>query len=347
MNQTTVASAKHITAAQLFDMLKHIKVGGHACTYSLKKCEELVPQINTIRDLKREKNAVILVHSYVVPEILYGVGDFSGDSYQLSKRATETRADTIVFAGVRFMGETAKILNPNKEVLMPGLNDGCSLAESITAADVRALKQKFPDFTFVCYINTTAEVKAECDVCVTSANVYKVCERIPNDKIYFLPDKFMGQNLANDFLARGIQKNVRYYDGTCYVHEEYTPDQIFMIRQEYPGVKIVSHPECSAEVVKNSDYVGSTSQMLDYMETSNSDEFLMLTECGLSSRLQKEFPSKRFVGSCTMCRYMKSNRLEDIIRVLTNPQDQDRVQIDESIRQKALTCVNAMFKYTE
>lgn len=339
-------STDHLNAAQLFEMLKHIKVGGHACTYSLKKCEELVPKINQIRDLKREKNAVILVHSYVVPEILYGVGDFSGDSYQLSKNATETTAQTIVFAGVRFMGETAKILNPDKEVLVPGLNDGCSLAESITAQEVRDLRRQFPDHTFVCYINTTAEVKAECDVCVTSANVYKVCERIPNDKIYFLPDKFMGQNLVNDFAARGISKTIDYHQGTCYVHEEYTPDQIFMIRQEYPGVKIVSHPECNAEVIKNSDYVGSTSQMLDFMETSTANEFLMLTECGLSSRLQKEFPAKRFVGSCTMCRYMKSNRLEDIIRVLTQPLERDQIHIDEKVRLRALGCVQAMFKYT-
>lgn len=345
--KNTLTPAKHLTAAELFDMLRHIKVGGHACTYSLRKCEELIPAINRIRDLKKEKNAVILVHSYVVPEILYAVGDFSGDSYQLSKNATETAAGIIVFAGVRFMGETAKILNPDKEVLVPALNDGCSLAESVTAQDVRGLRQQFPKHTFVCYINTTAGVKAECDACVTSANVYKVCERIPNDKIYFLPDKFMGQNLVNDFKARGIKKDVQYYNGTCYVHEEYTPDQIFMIRREYPKAKIVSHPECNAEVVENSDYVGSTSQMLNYMETADADEFLMLTECGLSSRLQKEFPAKRFVGSCTMCRYMKSNRLEDIVRVLTEPLERDRVVIPEDIRRRALTCVEAMFRYAE
>jgi quinolinate synthase len=344
---TQTARHHHLSAQELFTMLKQIRVGGQACTYSLRKCEELVPLINQIRDLKEKENAVILVHSYVVPEILYGVGDFSGDSYQLSKNATETDAQTIVFAGVRFMGETAKILNPDKKVLIPALNDGCSLAESITAKEVKDLRDQFPDHTFICYINTSAEVKADCDVCVTSANVYKVCEKIPNDKIYFLPDKFMGQNLVNHFQEKGIEKTIRYYHGTCYVHEEYTPDQIFMIRQEYPEVKIVSHPECSTEVIKNSDYVGSTSQMLDFMEHSSSREFLMLTECGLSSRLQKEYPDKRFVGSCTMCRYMKSNRLEDIIRVLTKPLERDVINIDEAVRLRALRCVEAMFHYTQ
>ncbi|MBI5023864.1 MAG: quinolinate synthase NadA [Candidatus Omnitrophica bacterium] len=337
---------RQITPEQLHESLKNIKVGGTVCHYSLKKCAELVPIINEINDLKEELNAVILVHSYVSPEIVYGVADYVGDSYALSKNAMETSADLIVFAAVRFMGETAKIMNPGKEVLIPTALDGCTLADSITAEDVRRLRQQFPNYTFVCYINTTAEVKAECDVCVTSSNVYKIVERIPSGKIYFLPDKLMGQNLVNEMHMRGVHKTISYYTGACYVHEEYGADQIFRIRTEYPNVKVVSHPECNPAVVANSDFVGSTAEMLGYMRETESKEFLMLTECGLSSRLQKEFPDKKLVGTCTLCRYMKSNTLEDILRVLKNPAPRDRVVLDETVRPKAAKCIEAMFHYT-
>lgn len=336
-----------ITADELYATLKDIKVGSEVCQYSYKKCEELVPLINEINALKAEKNAVILVHSYVTPEIIYGVGDYVGDSYALSKNAMETDATTIVFAAVRFMGETAKILNPKKEVLIPGLEDGCTLADSINAAQVKNLRKEFPNYTFVCYINTTAEVKAECDVCVTSANVYDIVEKIPNEKIFFLPDKLMGKNLVAEMKERGVNKDIRYSNGTCYVHEEYDAEQIFKIRTEYPEAKIVSHPECKPDIIENSDYVGSTSQMLKYMKETDAKEFLMLTECGLSSRLQVEFPDKKLVGSCTLCRYMKSNTLEDIKRVLTNPTKRDRVIIDEDVRKRALKCIDAMFEYTK
>ncbi|MDE2028268.1 MAG: quinolinate synthase NadA, partial [Candidatus Omnitrophica bacterium] len=208
-----------ITAEQLYEKLKNIKLGASVCQYSLRKCEELVPLINEINELKEQKNAVILAHSYITPEVIYGVADFVGDSYKLSRDAMATEARTIVFVAVRFMGETAKILNPEKEVLIPALQDGCSLADSIDAQTVRDLRRQYPEHTFICYINTTAQVKAECDVTVTSANVYKVAENVPNDKIYFLPDKFMGQNLKNYMERRGIKKDIQYYSGTCYVHE--------------------------------------------------------------------------------------------------------------------------------
>jgi quinolinate synthase len=252
-----------------------------------------------------------------------------------------------VFVAVRFMGETAKILNPDKEVLIPGTLTGCTLADAIDAKQVRELRRQYPDYTFVCYINTTAEVKAECDVCVTSANVYTIVENIPNDKIYFLPDKLMGENLKNEMARRGVQKDIKFYSGTCYVHEEYNADQIHKIRLEYPKAKIVSHPECNSAVVDNSDFVGSTEQMLAYMRETESNEFLMLTECGLSARLQSEFPNKKLVGSCTMCRYMKSNSLENILRVLKNPQPYDRVIVDEATRRKALRSIEAMFHYLQ
>lgn len=338
-------TVQRLTAEQLYQTLKNVRVGANVCQFSLRKCQDLVPLINEVNELKEEQNAVILAHSYVSPEILYGVADFTGDSYALSKDAMSTKTDKIVFAAVRFMGETAQILNPEKEVLIPAMLDGCTLADSINAAQVRALRQEFPEYTFVCYINTTAEVKAECDVCVTSANVYTIVERIPNDKIYFLPDKLMGQNLIAEMKRRGIKKDIRHFTGTCYVHEEYDAEQILKIRLEYPNARVVSHPECCPPVCDASDFVGSTAQMLKYMTQTDAKEFLMLTECGLSARLQVEFPEKKFVGSCTLCRYMKSNTLEDILRVLKNPTDRDRVILDPQVRRRALKTIEAMFQY--
>ncbi|HPB68471.1 MAG TPA: quinolinate synthase NadA [Candidatus Omnitrophota bacterium] len=342
-----VSTSKVITAEELHTRLKNVKLGGQVCHYSLKKCAELAPLVNEVNTLKAELNAVILAHTYVVPEILYGVADFVGDSYGLSKNAMSTPAKKIVFAAVKFMGETAQILNPDKEVLMPAKDGGCTLADAINAEDVRRLRREFPDRTFVCYINTTAEVKAECDVCVTSANVVHVVASLPNDKIYFLPDKFMGQNLIHDLSKRGVKKDIRYFHGTCDVHKEYTLEQVHKVNLEYPEAKVVSHPECKPEVCEASDYVGSTSQMLQYMRQTEARQFLMLTECGLSARLQVEFPGKELVGTCTLCDYMKSNDLNDIIRVLKNPTDKDRISVPPAIQKKAKKCIEAMFFYAE
>jgi quinolinate synthase len=336
-----------MTAEELYAKLKDIKVNGAFCAYTLEKCATLVPMINAINEIKRSRNAVILAHSYVAPEIVYGVADFTGDSYGLSKDASRTTADTIVFAAVRFMGETAKILNPAKEVLIPGKDPGCTLAEAVTGEDVRKLRERFPDYTYVCYINTTADVKAECDVCVTSSNVYDIVEAIPNDKILFLPDKLMGRNLQEEMKRRGVAKDIKLYEGVCYVHEQYDQEMIRYIRLKFPGVEVLSHPECNPGVAGNSDYVGSTSQMIQHVAKSKKDTFFVLTECGLISRLEAEHPGKRFVGGCTMCKYMKSNSLEDILRVLVKPRPEDRVVIEESVRGRALRCINEMFRYTE
>ncbi len=336
-----------MTAEELFQRLEHVKSGGGGCRYTLAKCEELVPLVNVINELKRERNAVILAHSYVAPEIIYAVADFTGDSYKLSKDAAGTDAKIIVFSAVRFMGETAKILNPSKEVLIPGEESGCSLADSINADEVRELRRRHPDHTFVCYINTTAEVKAECDVCVTSSNVYRIVESLPTDKIFFLPDRLMGLNLKAEMQKRGVAKEILFSEGTCYVHEQYDPEMISHMRLRYPGLKVVSHPECDPSVVNRSDFVGSTGEMLRYVKSSKDDTFLMLTECGLSGRLEVEVPEKRFVGSCTMCRFMKSNSLAGILRVLMKPRPEDRVEIPVEVMTKAERCIQAMFRYAE
>jgi len=245
------------------------------------------------------------------------------------------------------MAETAKILNPKKIVLDPNPNGGCSLADGITNTDVINLRQQFPDHTFVCYINTTASVKAQCDVCVTSSNVYKIIEKIPNDKIYFLPDKLMGENVIQNLKAKGVKKNIKLWEGTCYVHEEYQPENIDQVRKNFNGIEVLVHPECSSAVVNKADYIGSTSQMLNHVRKSDRDSFFLLTECGLTGVLQSEFPQKTFAGGCTMCKYMKSNSLEDILNVLENPSPQNIIKINLDTQKRALTCVNRMFDYAK
>jgi quinolinate synthase len=312
-----------------------------------KTPQEIAALIEEINFLKKTQNAVILAHTYVKPEIIYGVADFVGDSYGLSKDAMSTKADKIIFVAVRFMAETAKVLNPEKEVLLPTPEDGCTLSDCINATQVRRLRKKYPDYTFVCYINTTVAVKAECDVCVTSANVNKVVSNIPNDKIYFLPDKFMAQNLIQDLHSKGLKKDVKYFNGTCYVHEEFTVQEVEQARQDFPGVKVIAHPECKPEVCQKADLIGSTSQMFDYIKKSPETTFLLLTECGLAARIQHEFPDKMMVGPCRTCKYMKSNTLEEVLRVLKNPTPRDRITIAKRTSQKALKCINAMFQYAE
>ena len=336
-----------VTAEKLYEKLKAIHVGNPICQFTKENCELLLPAIERIEKLKHEKNAIILAHNYVAPQIFYSVADYTGDSYGLSKKAKESDADVIVFAAVRFMAETAKILNPKKIVLDPNPNGGCSLADGITNTDVINLRQQFPDHTFVCYINTTASVKAECDVCVTSSNVYKIIEKIPNDKIYFLPDKLMGENVIQNLKAKGVKKNIKLWEGTCYVHEEYQPENIDQVRKNFNGIEVLVHPECSSAVVNKADYIGSTSQMLNHVRKSDRDSFFLLTECGLTGVLQSEFPQKTFAGGCTMCKYMKSNSLEDILNVLENPSPKNIIKIDLDTQKRALQCVNRMFEYAD
>ena len=336
-----------VTAEKLYEKLKAIHVGNPICQFTKENCELLLPAIERIEKLRHEKNAIILAHNYVAPQIFYSVADYTGDSYGLSKKAKESDADVIVFSAVRFMAETAKILNPKKIVLDPNPNGGCSLADGITNTDVINLRQQFPDHTFVCYINTTASVKAECDVCVTSSNVYKIIEKIPNDKIYFLPDKLMGENVIQNLKKKGVKKNIELWEGTCYVHEEYQPENIDQVRKNFNGIEVLVHPECSSAVVNKADYIGSTSQMLNHVRKSDRDSFFLLTECGLTGVLQSEFPQKTFAGGCTMCKYMKSNSLEDILNVLENPSPQNIIKINLDTQKRALQCVNRMFEYAD
>ncbi len=337
------------TADSLYEKLKGIAIESPGCKYTLERCRTLVPTINRILELKAQKNAVILAHTYVHPDILYTVADYVGDSYGLAKQAMATEATTIVFPAVRFMAETAKILSPQKTVLDPNRNGGCSLADSITAQDAHALRKQYPDHTFVCYINTTAAVKAACDVCVTSSNVYKIMAAIPNNNIYFLPDKLMGENVRKYLEAQGIRKNIVLYDGTCYVHEEFDAEHIAFVRENYPNATILVHPECKPSVVEKADVVGSTTVMVDYVKAHAHEKkpFMLVTECGVTARLQVELPEARIVGNCIMCRYMKSNSLEDIARVLSAPKPEEIVELSDEVTKGAQMCLEAMFYYAE
>lgn len=331
----------------LYEKLKNIQLDNPLCTYTYERCARLAPLIEQINALKQEKNALLLAHSYVHPDIIYGVADHVGDSYGLAQKAKEADADLIVFPAVRFMAETAKILNPEKTVVDPNPNGGCSLADSVTHEDVLQLRDQYPHHTFVCYINTTAAVKAACDVCVTSSNVYTIIENLPNDQIFFLPDKLMGENILNHLRENQIDKELIVYDGTCYVHEEFSCDQINLLKKQHPNLEVLAHPECTQEVIGAADVTGSTSQMLNYVKAHQDAEhpFLLLTECGIASRLQVEHPELRLVGTCMMCKYMKSNSLENILQALEAPHEDQVITIDPAIQKQALACVNQMFHY--
>ncbi|MDZ4730388.1 MAG: quinolinate synthase NadA [Xanthomonadales bacterium] len=332
-----------LEARRLLTSLMHVECSSGR-KWNLATCREIAPLTLEINQLKKHKNAVVLAHSYVEPEIIYGVGDFKGDSYYLADRARESQADVIVFAGVVFMAETAKILCPDAQVLVPDRDSGCSLADSISGEDVRKLKAIYPDAAVVCYINSTAEVKAESDVCVTSGNVYDIVAALSQQQILFVPDRLMADNLRNELAKRGSDKEIISSDGTCMVHEEFTPEQINEARAQFPGLKVVAHPECTEEVAGMADYVGSTSGMMQYVRSTQAAYFLMLTECGLVGRLAIEDPEKAFIGGCRLCPYMKKNSLLKIRDALLDPQPEQIIELDEELRLRAARCIDRMFE---
>ncbi len=338
-----------INGKELYKQLSRTPLQMALRPYTEELCNEFAEKIVRIEELKRSKNAVVLAHHYVPREIIFGVADYVGDSYKLSQSAAETDAEIIVFSAVRFMAETAKILNPEKRVFIPATNPACSLADSIDANKVKALRKQYPDHAFICYINTDAAVKALCDVCVTSSNAIDICERYPNDKIVFVPDRLMGANIKNALAERGVRKEIVIYEeGACHVHERFDPDLISLFKEADPNIKVLSHPECYPAVIEQSDYVGSTAQIISTVKKFNDPEtLLILTECGLISGLVAEHPEHRFIGSCQMCQYMKSNSLEGILRVLEDPKPEDEVLLDADIIKDARRCIDAMFEYAE
>jgi quinolinate synthase len=312
--------------------------------WNFEDCLRIAPLTLEINRLKREKRAVILAHSYVEPEIIYGVADFKGDSYFLSVQAKKARAEMIVFAGVVFMAETAKLLSPQATVVVPDRGSGCSLADSLTGAELRRLKSLYPDAAVVCYINCTAEVKAESDVCVTSGNVHAIIAKLPQRRILFVPDRLMAENIRIELRRLGVDKEIISSDGTCLVHDKFTLAEISEARARFPGLKVVAHPECPSEVARAADFVGSTGAMMRYVKTTSAPYFLMLTECGLVGRLQVEDPEKHFIGGCRLCPYMKLNSLEKIRDALAAPRPDQIVTLDEDLRCRATRCMERMFE---
>ena len=297
-----------------------------------------------IEELKREKNAVILAHYYTTAEV-QAVADFLGDSLALSVKARDIDAPIILFAGVNFMAETAKVLSPDKKVLLPVPEAGCSLAESCDAEAFAAFKAKYPDHKVVSYVNTSVGVKALTDVCCTSSNALQVVNSIPADQpIIFAPDR----NLGSYIQKLTGRDNMVLWDGACTVHEEFSLEKILKLKEEHPAAKIVVHPECKAYIVKVADYVGSTAGILEYCGQSDADEFIVVTEAGILAEMRKRYPEKRFIPAppedstcaCNECRYMKMVTLENILACLEN--ESPEVELDEDVRRAAERSIQNM-----
>ena len=269
------------------------------------------PYIESINRLKKEKNAVILAHNYMTPEIYHCVADIVGDSLLLAKEAAKTSADTILMCGVYFMAETAKLMSPDKTVLIPDPRAGCSLAESITGKDVRLLKEKYPGVPVVSYVNTSADVKAETDICCTSSNAVEIIESLGVDKVIFLPDEYLAKNVAKETKVKIIS-----WHGTCMVHEKFTAKEIREYRKDNPGITILAHPECPPEVVAEVDFTGSTSKMSNYVKEKQPSKVLMVTECSMSDNVSIENPNVEFVRPCNLCPHMKRITLPGILQSL-------------------------------
>ncbi len=297
------------------------------------------PLIAAINRLKKQKNAVILAHNYMTSEIFFCVGDFRGDSLQLAREAASTKAGTIVQAGVHFMAETSKILSPDKKVLIPDMRAGCSLAASITGADVRLIKQRYPGVPVVTYVNTSAEVKAESDITCTSSNAVQVVEWAAKawntDRVIMIPDEYLAKNVA---AMTGIK--IIAWAGRCEVHERFSAEDIAEIRAAHPGVVVLAHPECPPEVLAASDYAGSTAALANYVTEKSPKKVVLLTECSMSDNVAQAAPQTDFVRPCNLCPHMKRITLEAIYDALVN--EQHEVTVPEDVRVRAKKAIDAM-----
>jgi len=293
------------------------------------------PLIHKINMLKKEKNAVILAHNYQTPEIFHGIADIAADSLALAVEAAKTKADIIVLCGVHFMAETAKLMNPNKKILLPDMGAGCSLASSITGKDVRMLKEKYPSVPVVTYVNTSAEVKAESDICCTSANAIKVVESLGVDKVIFLPDQYMAKYVQSKTKVQIIS-----WIGTCIVHEKFSAQEIKDIKKQNPEIKILTHPECPPEVIAASDFTGSTSGMSRYVKNNQPKKVMLVTECSMSDNVQVDNPNVQFIKPCNLCPYMKTISLPKVLDCLEK--ETNEILIPEIIIKKAQRAVERM-----
>ena len=331
----------------LFDNLSKVTNITTGAWFSSEEINNIQNQVSKINKLKRENDTLILAHYYCSPKILFGVADFCGDSYALAKKAKEATQQNIIFCGVTFMAETAKILNPNKKVILPPLTAGCSLASGITAPEVLSLRKKYPNAKVLCYINSSAEVKAACDTCVTSSNVFKIVENTIQDQIIFVPDLYMAKNIEAYLKNKGIKKEIIAAGATCCVHNKFTLEQLNEVRTKYPEAKIISHPECLPEVCTNSDFVGSTAGMLKFVKESTAKTFAVFSEWGLINMLEAQNPEKTFLPCGRICASMKRNNLDNIESILKNLKDLQGITLDETLAQKAKQAIDNMFNETE
>ena len=293
------------------------------------------PYVKAINDLKKERNAVILAHNYQTPEIYNCVADVVGDSLQLAKLAASSKADIIIQGGVHFMAETSKLLNPDKVVLIPDSKAGCSLAESITGADVRLLRQRYPGVPVVAYVNTSAEVKAEVDICCTSSNALQIVESLGSDRVIFLPDRYLAANVQAQTKVKIIA-----WHGACEVHERFTAEDLLRYRADDPSVQIIAHPECPPEVVAVSDFAGSTAAMSDYVTKRKPRQVVLITECSMADNVACDAPDTQFVRPCNLCPHMKRITLENIHDALAYGRYE--VTIDPDISERARLAVQRM-----
>ena len=293
------------------------------------------PYIKAINELKKERNAVILAHNYQTPEIFHCVSDIAGDSLQLAKDAAKVDADVIVQCGVHFMAETSKLLNPEKTVLIPDAKAGCSLAESITGADVRMLREKFPGVPIVTYVNTSADVKAESDICCTSSNAVQVVESFDSDTVLCIPDEYLAQNIAKQ-----TKKKILTWKGHCEVHERFTAEELRRYREDDPNIVIIAHPECPPDVVEEADFSGSTSGMINWVQDNQPKKVVMVTECSMSDNVAVANPNVEFVRPCNLCPHMKRITLQNILDSLLYMKDE--VTVDPAVAGKARLAVERM-----
>lgn len=295
------------------------------------------PLLEEIEELKRERNAVVLAHNYMTPDIYHGVADLKGDSLALARMAVESEADVIVMAGVHFMAETAKIVNEAKTVLIPDLRAGCSLAESITAADIRLLRERYPGVPVVTYVNTSADVKAESDICCTSSNAVKVVESLGTDRVIFLPDQYLGR-----WVASQTDVDIILWQGSCEVHERFTGEELRGYREMNPGIQIIAHPECPPDVLAEADFVGSTSGMINWVKRERPKQVVMVTECSMSDNVAAETPDVEFVRPCNLCPHMKRITLENIRDSLRDLRHE--VTVDPEVAGRARVAVERMLE---
>lgn len=321
----TEAVAKE--TAPIFDLLKD--------QYDADYWKTIAPYIAEINRLKKEKNAVILAHNYMTPDIFHGVADIVGDSLALAREAAKTNADLIIQCGVHFMAETSKILCMDKKVVIPDMDAGCSLADSITAADVRLLREKYPDVPIVTYVNTSAEVKAESDYCCTSGNAVKIINALESDTVLMIPDQYLAK-----YTQGHTSKKILTWEGSCEVHERFTADDIIQFRARYEGVQVIAHPECPPEVLAEADFTGSTQQMIDFVEGEKPERVVLITECSMSDNIAAAHPEMELVRPCQLCPHMKRITLPKILSALQT--EQPEVIIDPDLAARAVIPVQKM-----